>query len=201
MSLLIGLAATVLAMAIGVTLGLLSGYVGGKLDAFIMRVADVQLAFPYILLAVSLVAVLGPSLFNLILVLSLVNWVAFARIVRSEVLVVRGKEFVDAARAVGLTNRHILMRHVLPNVMTPVIVVASFSVAQMIISEAALGFLGLGVQPPTATWGGMLAEGRDYMSFAWWFTTFPGLAIMLTVLSINFIGDWLRDYLDPRLEV
>jgi peptide/nickel transport system permease protein len=199
-SLLVGFVAVLGAGLIGVLLGLAAGYHGGVVDDVIMRIADIQLAFPYILLAVALVAVLGPSLLNVILVLCLVSWVGFARIVRAEVLAVREREFVEAGRSMGLTTGRLLARHILPNVMTPVIVVASFALAQMIITEAALGFLGLGVQPPTPTWGGMLAEGRDYISFAWWLTTFPGLAIMVTVLAINFVGDWLRDYLDPRIQ-
>ena len=198
-ALLVGVAAVALSGAIGIVLGLLSGYYGGLVDDLIGWVGSVELAFPFILLAIAVVAVLGPGLFNLIVVLSIVAWVVYARIVRAEVLVQREQEYVHAARVLGAGDVRLLFRHVLPNVLTPVIVIATFEVARMIISEASLSFLGLGVEPSIPSWGSMLADGRQYLATAWWIATFPGLGIMLTVLAINLVGDWLRDVLDPRL--
>jgi peptide/nickel transport system permease protein len=200
-SLGVGLSAVTLSALIGVTLGLLAGFHGGRADAVIMRVADVFLSIPYILLAMGVVFALGPSLLNVILVMAVTRWVQFARIVRADVLSIREREFVSGARARGNRSLRLLLRHVLPNALTPIIVVATLELAFMIIYESALSFLGLGVQPPTPTWGWMLADGRNYIATAWWLATFPGLAIMLTVLAVNLLGDWLRDTLDPRLQV
>ena len=200
-SLGVGLSAVTLSGLIGVTLGLLAGFHGGRIDALIMRVVDVFLAIPYILLAMGVVFALGPSLLNVILVMAITRWVQFARIVRADVLSIREREFVSGARARGNRSMRLLLRHVLPNALTPIIVVATLELAFMIIYESALSFLGLGVQPPTPTWGWMLADGRNYVSTAWWLATLPGLAIMLTVLAVNLLGDWLRDTLDPRLKV
>jgi peptide/nickel transport system permease protein len=200
-SLGVGLTAVSLSALIGVTLGLLAGFFGGRADALIMRVVDVFLAIPYILLAMGVVFALGPSLLNLILVMGATRWVQFARIVRADVLSIREREFVAGARARGNRALRLLVRHVLPNALTPIIVVATLELAFMIIYESALSFLGLGVQPPTPTWGWMLSDGRNYVATAWWLATFPGLAIMLTVLAVNLLGDWLRDTLDPRLKV
>ena len=200
-SLGVGLSAVSLSCLIGVTLGLLAGFHGGRTDAFIMRVVDVFLAIPYILLAMGVVFALGPSLLNVILVMAVTRWVQFARIVRADVLSIREREFVSGARARGSRSLRLLLRHVLPNALTPIIVVATLELAFMIIYESALAFLGLGVQPPTPTWGWMLSDGRNYVATAWWLATFPGLAIMLTVLAVNLLGDWLRDTLDPRLKV
>ena len=200
-SLGVGLSAVSLSCLIGVTLGLLAGFHGGRTDAFIMRVVDVFLAIPYILLAMGVVFALGPSLLNVILVMAVTRWVQFARIVRADVLSIREREFVSGARARGGRSFRLLVRHVLPNALTPIIVVATLELAFMIIYESALAFLGLGVQPPTPTWGWMLSDGRNYVATAWWLATFPGLAIMLTVLAVNLLGDWLRDTLDPRLKV
>jgi peptide/nickel transport system permease protein len=200
-SLGVGLTAVTLSALLGVTLGLLAGFFGGRADAFIMRVVDVFLAIPYILLAMGVVFALGPSLFNVILVMAVTRWVQFARIVRADVLSIREREFVAGARARGNRPLRVLLHHVLPNALTPIIVVATLELAFMIIYESALSFLGLGVQPPTPTWGWMLADGRNYLATAWWLATFPGLAIMLTVLAVNLLGDWLRDMLDPRLKV
>jgi peptide/nickel transport system permease protein len=200
-SLGVGLTAVTLSALIGVTLGLLAGFFGGRTDAFIMRIVDVFLAIPYILLAMGVVFALGPSLFNVILVMGATRWVQFARIVRADVLSIREREFVAGARARGNRPLRLLLHHVLPNALTPIIVVATLELAFMIIYESALSFLGLGVQPPTPTWGWMLADGRNYLGTAWWLATFPGLAIMLTVLAVNLLGDWLRDTLDPRLKV
>jgi peptide/nickel transport system permease protein len=200
-SLGVGLSAVTLSALIGVTLGLLAGFHGGRTDAVIMRVVDVFLAVPYILLAMGVVFALGPSLLNVILVMAVTRWVQFARIVRADVLSIREREFVSGARARGNRGLRLLLRHVLPNALTPIIVVATLELAFMIIYESALSFLGLGVQPPTPTWGWMLSDGRNYLATAWWLATFPGLAIMLTVLAVNLLGDWLRDTLDPRLKV
>jgi peptide/nickel transport system permease protein len=200
-SLGVGLTAVSLSALIGVTLGLLAGFFGGRADALIMRVVDVFLAIPYILLAMGVVFALGPSLLNVILVMGATRWVQFARIVRADVLSIREREFVAGARARGNRALRLLVRHVLPNALTPIIVVATLELAFMIIYESALSFLGLGVQPPTPTWGWMLSDGRNYVATAWWLATFPGLAIMLTVLAVNLLGDWLRDTLDPRLKV
>ena len=200
-SLGVGLSAVTLSCLIGVTLGLLAGFHGGRTDAFIMRVVDVFLAIPYILLAMGVVFALGPSLLNVILVMAVTRWVQFARIVRADVLSIREREFVSGARARGNRSMRLLLRHVLPNALTPIIVVSTLELAFMIIYESALSFLGLGVQPPTPTWGWMLSDGRNYVATAWWLATFPGLAIMLTVLAVNLLGDWLRDTLDPRLKV
>jgi peptide/nickel transport system permease protein len=200
-SLGVGLSSVGLSALIGVSLGLLAGFYGGRVDALIMRIVDVFLAIPYILLAMGVVFALGPSLLNVVLVMGVTRWVQFARIVRADVLSIREREFVEGARARGNRPWRLLTRHVLPNALTPIIVVATLELAFMIIYESALSFLGLGVQPPTPTWGWMLADGRNYLATAWWLATFPGLAIMLTVLAVNLLGDWLRDTLDPRLRL
>lgn len=194
-------AAVILGGVVGTLLGLVAGYFGGWIDRILMRLADIQLAVPLMLLALMVIAALGPSLQNLVMVLALVSWVRYARIVRGQVLAVREREFVQSARAIGASARRIILRHILPNVLTPAVVVATLELARVIVLEAGLSFLGLGVQPPFASWGRMLAEGRTYIASAWWIITFPGLALMLTVLSVNLLGDWLRDHLDPRLKV
>lgn len=198
-SLLVGAVAVLIAGVTGTFLGLISGYFGGMTDDVIMRVAEIQMAFPFILLALLIMAVLGQGLVNLILVLGISGWVPYGRVVRGQVLQLREKDFVEAARAIGAGRWRIVFGHVLPNTVAPIIVIATFMVASTIVSEAALTFLGLGVEATTPTWGIMLAEGRDYLQVAWWLATFPGLAIMLTVLGVNAVGDWLRDYFDPRL--
>ena len=199
-SLLVGFSAVLLAGGVGVALGLVSGWYRGWLDDLLMRLGDVQLAFPVLVLAVAVLAVLGASLLNLILVLGVTGWITYARIVRGEVLTLRERDFVAAARALGASDAWIVRRHLLPNVLPPVTVVATFSVARTIIAEASLSFLGLGVPAPEPSWGAMLDEGRNYITTGWWLALFPGLAILLLVLGINLVGDWLRDVLDPRLE-
>jgi peptide/nickel transport system permease protein len=199
-SLLVGFSAVVLAGVAGVALGLVSGWYGGRLDDVLMRLGDVQLAFPVLVLAVAVLAVLGASLANLIVVLGVTGWITYARIVRGEVLTLRERDFVAAARALGAPDRWILRRHLLPNVLPPITVVATFSVARTIIAEASLSFLGLGIPAPQPSWGSMLDEGRNYITTGWWLALFPGLAILLLVLGINLVGDWLRDRLDPRME-
>jgi len=200
-ALLVGLAAVVISGVLGMVIGLVAGYFGGRLDDFLMRLADVQLAFPFILLAIAVIGVLGPSLRNIIIVIGVSSWVVYARVVRGEVLSIREREYVHAAVALGSRHWRVLLTHVLPNTFTPWLVVATLDMARVIVIESALSFLGLGVQPPTPTWGGMLADGRVYLSTAWWLATFPGLAILVTVLGINLLGDGLRDTLDPRLKV
>jgi peptide/nickel transport system permease protein len=200
-SLLIGISASMLAGTFGITLGLIAGYFGGRIDDAIMRLSDVQLALPYILVALAILAIVGNSLFNIIIVLSGTQWVTYARVVRSSVLSVKEQEYVQAARTLGLTNTRIILRYILPNVFAPAIVIATFSVAQTIVAEAGLSFLGLGVPPSVPSWGGMLADGRTYLVVAWWLVTIPGLAISLTVIGVNLFGDWLRDHFDPKLRM
>lgn len=198
-SMIVGAVSVLVAGVFGTFMGILSGFYGGRVDAIIMRFADIQLALPFILFALAVMAVLGPGFKNVILVLGITGWVVYGRVIRSEALMLREKEFVEAARALGHGNLKILRRHILPNISPTAIVLGTLQVANMIIAESSLSFLGLGVEPDIPTWGSMLADGRSYISSAWWVVTFPGLAIMLTVLGINMIGDWLRDQLDPRL--
>jgi peptide/nickel transport system permease protein len=200
-ALMVGFAAVLISGLLGLGTGLLSGYFGGRIDDLLMRVGDVQLAFPFILLAIAVIGVLGPSLPVIIIVIGVSSWVIYARVVRGAVLSVREREFVQAARALGARDGRVVVRHVLPNVLAPWLVVATLDMARVIVVESALSFLGLGVQPPTPTWGGMLADGRVYITTSWWLATFPGLAILVTVLGINLFGDGLRDTLDPRLKV
>jgi peptide/nickel transport system permease protein len=184
----------------GVVIGLISGFFGGWVDRVLMRIVDMQLSVPLTILALLIIASLGPELHNLVAVLALTSWVQYARVVRGQVLAVRSREYIQSARAIAAHPLRIIFHHVLPNVMTPAIVVLTLELARIILLEAGLSFLGLGIQPPAAAWGRMLAEGRTFMSTAWWLSVFPGLAIMLTVLSVNLLGDWLRDYFDPHLE-
>ncbi|WP_375552256.1 ABC transporter permease [Rhodophyticola porphyridii] len=200
-SLLVGVAAIAVGGTLGTIAGLVSGYFGGWVDDVIMRLGDIQLAFPFILLAIMFLVVLGPGLVNIILVLGIGQWITYARIVRAQTLSLREKEYVEAARAMGDSTFSILFRTILPNIIAPLTVIASFNVAGVILSEAALSFLGLGVPPDVPTWGSMLSESRDHLlSNKWWLAVFPGLAIVFTVLAFNIIGDWLRDFLDPRLK-
>ena len=200
-ALLVGVAAVAISGFLGMGIGLVAGYFGGWLDDVLMRLADIQLAFPFILLAIAVIGIVGPSLLTIIVVIGVSSWVIYARIVRGAVLSLREREFVQAALALGSGDGRVVLRHILPNVLTPWLVVATLDMARVIVIESALSFLGLGVQPPTPTWGGMLADGRVYISTAWWLATFPGLAILVTVLGINLFGDGLRDTLDPRLKV
>jgi len=197
-SLRVGFSVVFLASVVGITLGAISGYFGGWADTVIMRLTDILLAFPGILLAIALVAVLGPSLNNVILALAIIGWVGYARLVRGQVLKVREMEFVTAAKALGARSPRVIVRHVLPNVINPVIVMATLGLAGAILSEAALSFLGLGVQPPTPSWGAMLTAGRRYLGLANHLAIFPGAAIMLAVMGLNFLGDGLIDALDPK---
>jgi len=191
--------ATAIGMVVGVSLGLLAGFFRGPLESLIMRLIDAQMSFPFILIAISVIAVLGPSPVNLVLVLTLSGWAPFARIVRGEVLLVRELDYVVATRALGASSIRIMAVHILPNVLSSIIVVASLEVGRMILIESSLSFLGLGIPESIPSWGGMLSDSRKYLVSAWWFSTLPGLTIALVVTSVNLFGDFLRDYLDPRL--
>lgn len=199
-SISVGFVAVAIGGTMGTCLGLISGYFGGRVDDLIMRIADIQLAFPFILLAIMVLVVLGQGVLNLILVLGVGQWVTYARIARGETINQREKEYVEAAHAIGMSNLRIMFRSILPNVLPPLIVIASFNIASVILAEASLSFLGLGVPATVPSWGAMLAESRDQLiGGKWWLAVFPGIAIMITVLSLNLLGDWLRDFLDPRL--
>jgi peptide/nickel transport system permease protein len=198
-SLIVGVCAVGVSLLIGVTLGLISGFWSGHIDATIMALVDIMLAFPQLILAFAMVAVLGPGIGNIILVLGVTGWERYARVVRAEVLALREREFVQAARAVGAPNLKIVFGHIMPNTFSSVIVMATLQTAQAILAEAALSFLGLGTGRTYPSWGQMISLGRDYISIAWWLSTFPGLAILLTVLAINLVGDRIRDVFDPRV--
>jgi len=199
-SLVVAVASVIISATIGVLLGLGAGYFGGNTDWTIMTVINVMLTFPFVLLALAVIAVLGPSLINMIFVLGVAGWPIYARVVRAETLAIREREFVLAGRALGMSHGRLVFRQILPNLVSTIVVVATLQVAQVIILESFLSFLGLGVQPPTPAWGNMLGEGRLYMLNSWWIATFPGLAIFLTTLVINLMGNALRDWLDPHLK-
>jgi peptide/nickel transport system permease protein len=197
-SLATGAVSVVISVLIGVCLGLVGGYYGGKLDSVITNMVNVMMAFPFMLLALTAVAVMGPSFRNMVIVLGVTGWPIYTRVVRAETAQLKALEFVVAGRALGFSNLRIIMRHIFPNLLNTVIVTSSLEVARMILMESILSFLGLGVQPPTPSWGGMLGEGRTYMLTHWWLATFPGIAIFVTTLGINLLGDGLRDLLDPH---
>lgn len=196
-SLLVGFTSVAGAVVVGVVMGLISGYYRGFWDMVVMRFADVQLALPFILLAITFIAIVGGGLTNTIILLIVSQWVQYARLVRGSVLSLREREFIQSARAIGVRDYKILFQHLLPNLIGPVIVLMTLNVANNILLESSLTFLGLGVDPLIPSWGGMLADGRTYLQNAWWVSVFPGLAILLTVLGLNLLGDWLRDSLDP----
>jgi peptide/nickel transport system permease protein len=198
LTLLVGVTATAVAGVLGLLIGLIAGYFGGVRDQVLMRLADMQLAFPSILLAMVLVAVIGPSVLFLVIVLGTTGWVPYARVVRSEVLTLRQKEFVTAARGIGVSDAAIIRRHMVPNVMAPLATIATLQVASMILVAASLSYLGLGVPPSDPSWGAMIQEGQLYLRTAWWVGLFPGLALVLTTLAINLAGDLLRDIADPK---
>jgi peptide/nickel transport system permease protein len=198
-SLLVGFAAVGVGGLVGAALGLLAGYRGGWADTMIMTLADAQLAFPFILLAIGIIAVLGPSFPTLVVVIGLSGWMSYARVLRSQVMVLRSREFVDAILALGGSMPRVIARHIVPNILSSLVVIATLELARSIVLEATLSFLGLGVQPPTPSWGGMIQEGREHLDSAWWISTCPGVLLMLTSLAVSRTGDWLRDLLDPTL--
>jgi peptide/nickel transport system permease protein len=198
-SLVIGFSAVLVGGILGSAAGLMAGFAHRRLDAIIMTLADAQLAFPFILLAIGIIAVLGPSFPTLVVVIGLSGWVSYARILRAQVLVVRSREFVEAIQALGGSFARIVLRHVLPNVLSSIVVIATLELARAIVLEATLSFLGLGIQPPTPSWGGMVQDGREYLDSAWWISTFPGVVLMITSIVVSRTGDWLRDVLDPTL--
>jgi peptide/nickel transport system permease protein len=199
-SLTVGVIAVAFGGTLGTLLGLIAGYFGGRIDDLIMRIADVQLAFPFILLAIMVLVVLGQGVVNLVIILGIGQWVVYARVARGQTISQREKDYVEALRAVGARNWRIMFKEILPNIVAPLIVIASFNVAGVILSEASLSFLGLGVPPSVPTWGSMLADSRSQLlAGKWWLAVFPGLAIMFITLSLNVLGDWMRDFLDPRL--
>ncbi len=200
-SLVIGVAAVLISSSIGVLLGLAAGYVGPRVDWAIMTLINVMLTFPFVLLALAVIAVLGPSLVNMIIVLGVADWPLYARVIRAETLAIREREFVIAGRALGMSHWRIVFRQILPNLVSVIVVIATLQVARVIILESFLSFLGLGVQPPTPAWGNMLGEGRVYMLNSWWIAAFPGLAIFTTTLAINLMGNALRDWLGPHMRL
>ncbi len=201
LALFIGVSTVIVTAVVGGLLGLVTGYVERWPSAVIMRLADVQLSFPFILLAMTINVIVGLGLRNIIVSLSAAGWVVYARVVRGEVLSVKQRDFVQAASALGAGRARLLFRHVLPNVAPTIVVVASLQFSQFVVAEAAISFLGFGVQPPTPAWGSMLAESRDFLYVAWWLAAFPGAALALTALGVNLLGDWLRDTLDPKLRL
>ncbi|OMF18144.1 peptide ABC transporter permease [Paenibacillus amylolyticus] len=199
-SLIVGMGAVIVSGIIGAILGLVAGFYGKWVDAVIMRVGDAFMAIPTILFMLVVMAIVGPGITTLIFVIGVTNWVPFTRVVRSEVLSIKERDFVHAARSIGAKNGRLILKHILPNILSSFIVICGMNVGTTIIMEASLSFLGLGIKPPDVSWGGMLSDGRQYVATSWWVATFPGLAITFTVLGVIFLGDWLRDVLDPRTE-
>jgi peptide/nickel transport system permease protein len=197
-SLSVGFVAVGIEFLIGVTLGLSAGFFGGKFDTFVMRLVDIMLSIPTIFLILAVLAFLGPNIYNVMAIIGLTSWPALTRLVRGECLSIREREYIQAAQGAGIATPRILFVHLLPNVVAPILVSATLGVAGAILTESALSFLGLGVQPPTPSWGNILSIGRDYLHIAWWLSVFPTLAILVTVLSFNLLGEGLRDVLDPR---
>ena len=200
-SLLVGVMAVMISASLGVLLGLGAGYAGGRTDTVIMTVLNVMLSFPFVLLALAVIAVLGPSMTNMIIVLGVADWPLYGRVIRAETLAIREREFITASRALGTGHARIVFRQILPNLVSVIVVIATLQVARVIILESFLSFLGLGVQPPTPAWGNMLGEGRVYMLNSWWIAAFPGVAIFVTTLAINLMGNALRDWLDPYMKL
>ncbi|MEX0765823.1 MAG: nickel transporter permease [bacterium] len=199
LSLVVGLVVVVMSGVLGTTVGVVAGFVGGRVDDILMRVTDIFFAFPSLILAMAIAAALGPSLTNTMIAIAIVTWPVYARLSRAQALVLRRQEFIEAARAIGLSDARIMVRHLLPNSLSPLIVQASFNMGEAILIAAGLSFIGFGAQPPTPEWGVMVSEGRDYMTTQWWVPTFPALAILIAVTGFNLLGDGLRDLLDPRL--
>jgi peptide/nickel transport system permease protein len=200
-SLLIGVSAVLVSSTIGVLLGLAAGYFGPRVDWTIMTLVNVMLTFPFVLLALAVIAVLGPSLVNMVMVLGVADWPLYARVIRAETMALRERDFMTAARALGMGHLRIIFRQLLPNLVSVIVVIATLQVARVIILESFLSFLGLGVQPPTPAWGNMLGDGRVYMLTSWWIAAFPGAAIFITTLTINLMGNALRDWLDPHMKL
>lgn len=200
-SLLLGMISSLLGGLIGGSLGMLAGYYGGRVDSTISLLINIQLAFPFTLLAIFIISIFGGGLEKLIIVLAWATWVNYARIVRGQVIAVKAREYVEAAYSMGAKPLRVMLRHILPNSVSPLTVVATFTIASVILQESSLSFLGLGVPPETPTWGSILSDGRAYLQNAWWIATLPGVALLITVLGANLLGDWLRDYLDPRLRM
>ena len=200
-SLVVAFSAVLLSSFFGTCLGLISGYMGGRVDTFIMGLTDTMLSMPYVLLAIAIIGVLGPKLENIIIVFAITNWVGYTRLVRGEVLSIKEREFIDLAVIGSCSTIRILLVHILPNVANAIIVLCTLDIGKTVIFEAAMSYLGLGVPPTTPSWGSMLADGRIYLTHAWWLATFPGFAILFTVLGANLLGDWLRDFLDPKQKV
>jgi peptide/nickel transport system permease protein len=198
-SLYVGFVAVGIAMAIGTVVGLLSGFYGGWVDSILMRFVDIMLCFPTFFLILAMIALLEPSIWIIMLVIGVTSWMGVARLVRAEVLSIKERDYVMAARTIGASDVRIIFRHILPNAAAPVLVAATLGIAGAILTESALSFLGIGVQPPTPSWGNILTSGKDYLEFAWWLSLFPGLAILVTVLAYNLLGEGIRDALDPRL--
>lgn len=197
-SLFVGIIVVGIASVLGTLLGLIAGYYGGWLDGLVMRAVEIFYAFPFLILVIAVIAVFGPSIFNVMWVLGVVSWPVYARLIRAQVLALRDVDYVEAARASGVGSWRIMLRHILPNALTPLLVTATFGIPEAILASAALGFLGLGVQPPTPEWGAMVSESKDFIRLAPTLIVWPGLAIMLVVMSFNFVGDAMRDALDPR---
>jgi|SRR5579859_243357 len=198
-SLAVGIVAVTIYVLIGTTVGSVAGFYGGWVDGILMRLVDILLSIPTFLLILIVIAFVGPSIFNIMVIIGLTSWTDVARLVRGEVLSLKEREFILAAKVVGMKNSRIILKHLLPNAMGPVLVVSTLGVGGAILIESALSYLGLGVQPPTASWGNMLMEGKEHLTDAWWLVTFPGLAVFLTVLGYNLLGEGLRDFWDPRL--
>lgn len=199
-SLKVGFVAVGIAITIGTVVGLLSGYYGGWVDAILMRFVDIMLCFPTFFLILAVIALLEPSIWYIMLIIGITGWMGVARLVRAEVLSIKERDYITAARSIGASNFRIIFRHILPNAAAPVFVAATLGVAGAILTESALSFLGIGVQPPTPSWGNILTSGKDYLEFAWWLSLFPGVAILVTVLAYNLLGEGIRDALDPRLQ-
>jgi len=199
-SLKVGFVAVGIAITIGTVVGLLSGYYGGWVDAILMRFVDIMLCFPTFFLILAVIALLEPSIWYIMLIIGVTGWMGVARLVRAEVLSIKERDYITAARSIGASNIRIIFRHILPNAAAPVFVAATLGVAGAILTESALSFLGIGVQPPTPSWGNILTSGKDYLEFAWWLSLFPGVAILVTVLAYNLLGEGIRDALDPRLQ-
>jgi ABC-type dipeptide/oligopeptide/nickel transport system permease subunit len=196
-SLIVGLASSLMGASFGVSMGIISGYFRGKIDATITKIIDIQLSFPFLLFAITVIAVLGPSLKNLLIVLAISGWVTYARIIRGQTLSLREKDFIESSRAVGCNNLRIIIGHIFPNIISYVLIIMTIEIGRIIVLESSLSFIGLGIQPPTPSWGNALSDGKDYLITAWWLATFPGIAIMTVVLSLNVLGDSARDLLEP----